>query len=135
MLVLSKNASSVSSVGRGGCSGGRGLTSAVVLGVGGGVGRGVHGRPRPGLLEALPVGVGPREGGGGQRGHRRGHRLHLDREGGGDGAEEAVGGGVQLALLPLPGLHVVLLEGDGARRAVDLLVEAARVTHDVASCN
>ena len=44
-------------------------------------------------------------------------------------------GGVQLGLLPLPGLHVVLLEGDGARRAVDLLVEAAGVTHDVASCN
>ena len=44
--------------------GGGGVGLAVVLGVGRAVGRGVH---RLGLLEAGPVGVGPGEGGGGQR--------------------------------------------------------------------
>ena len=72
----------VSSIGGGGGGrGGGGPWLGVILGIGGRVGGGgvLEGL---GLLELLPVGVWPAEGGGGARQARHG-RLHLDpREGG-----------------------------------------------------
>ena len=40
-----------------------------------------------------------------------------------------MGGQLGLALLPLPGLDVVLLQLDGPLPAVHLVVQPARVTH------
>lgn len=101
------------------------------MGVGSRVGR-VGGRHGLGLLEALPVGVGPGQGGahgGGEGGH--GHALHLDREA--TGAKQTVVMKVMLVLLPLPGLDIVLLQGDGSWLTVNLLIKSTGVTNYVAS--
>ena len=105
--------------------GGGGVGLAVVLGVGRAVGRGVH---RLGLLEAGPVGVGPGEGGGLQGGHR----LHLEREGGGSKERVRM---VVFGLFPLPGLHVVFLQSYWPWLTMDLLIESTGIAHHVASCN
>ena len=124
---------SVSSIGRGcrrcrSCSPG---LSSVVLGVrcwrcrvrGGGVLQGL------GLLELLPVRVGPAEGGG----HGG---LHLDHgEGGVCHRGHQTEAGVHFVLFPLPGLDIVLLQSNWSRLAVNLLIKSASVTNYFSSCN
>ena len=114
-----------------GCAGGGRVGLAVVLRVGSSAVR-VHrslgslGSLR--LLEARPVGVGPGEGGGLQGGHR----LHLEREGGSSKERVRM---VVFGLFPLPGLHVVFLQGYWPWLTMDLLIESTGIAHHVASCN
>jgi len=108
----------------------RGRVCRIVLGV---IRGRIRGSGHGALLELGPVGVGVEGGRGGRGGAAEArahhHPLHLHR-----GGKLEMGRGelvLPLVLLSLPRLHAVLLQRDRPRLVVDLLVESARVAHNV----